>query len=227
MKRILNLIFKPGSLVRKIAAKMLMPIYRCKNSLFDLNNQEYWDRAWKKELEMSSRLKLYKLYDKVFSLVPEGCKLVDVGCGIGVFLERIKREKKCQVFGVDISKKAIETIKAKGIDGAVQKIPPLQLPTESFDVVVAIQLLEHLRKPLPAIKELLRVVKAGGWCLISVPDDCLYPRHIREHLCSFTKNEINKLIKKTKYKTELSFFPVTENDTPDIKRLLVACKKII
>lgn len=49
------------------------------------------------------------------------------------------------------------------------------LPDESFDTVLALDVLEHLRYPHRAVQEIKRIIKPGGWLYITVP--FCFPRH--------------------------------------------------
>ncbi|CAK9092896.1 unnamed protein product [Durusdinium trenchii] len=74
-------------------------------------------------------------------------KLLDVGCGPGS-ITRGFASRVSSVVGVDSSAEVIATAKAK--------------EDETFDVVFAHQLLQHLSEPLRALQEMRRVCKAGG-----------------------------------------------------------------
>jgi SAM-dependent methyltransferase len=56
----------------------------------------------------------------------------------------------------------------EGID-IVADITETGLPSESYDVVVCLQVLEHVQNPRAVCKELARLVKPGGWVAISAP----------------------------------------------------------
>ncbi|MCM8774390.1 MAG: class I SAM-dependent methyltransferase [Candidatus Omnitrophica bacterium] len=135
-----------------------------RNRLFNINTQRYWNKIWAKE---QINLNPYRFYPPAFTeiikIIPYESKVADIGCGIGILLERLRKERACQVFGVDISQEAILALKRKDIDGIVAKVPPIPLPTESFDIVTATELLEHVNNPYSVIKEMIRIVKSGGY----------------------------------------------------------------
>ena len=70
--------------------------------------------------------------------------MLDIGCGIGDLLARLRDEKKCDVYGLDISSEAIERVRSRGMHGKVAKLPSIPYPAGYFDVVTATEVLEHL-----------------------------------------------------------------------------------
>ena len=50
---------------------------------------------------------------------------------------------------------------------------PLPLDSDQFDAVISSSMLEYLSDPKPALEEMARLLKPGGWALFTVPD----PRH--------------------------------------------------
>lgn len=92
-------------------------------------------------------------------------KVLDVGCGGGVFTRGIKHYRKdLELWGVDISKKSIKYAQAVSKDTTFIYGDAYQLPFEdrSFDAIVCFDLLEHLDTPEDVLKEAHRVLKKGG-----------------------------------------------------------------
>jgi SAM-dependent methyltransferase len=84
-------------------------------------------------------------------------RLLDVGCGVKPY-EPFFRGAVAEYVGVDVANPAAE------LEGTVEEIP---VPDESFDLVLCTQTLEHAEDPARAVRELRRVVKAGGRVLAS------------------------------------------------------------
>ncbi|MDD5634071.1 MAG: class I SAM-dependent methyltransferase [Candidatus Omnitrophica bacterium] len=105
----------------------------------------------------------------------EGAKALEVGCGSSIDSHIIAEETKAEMFGIDISEKAVEV--ARELDkffdhGVVVKqgdALKLDFPDNLFDVVFSQGLLEHMPDPLAALREQLRVVRHGGVLIINVP----------------------------------------------------------
>src|SRR4030042_5267546 len=96
----------------------------------------------------------------------KGTKILDVGCGAGINLLMLGQFG--QAIGIDSSKRAVELSKKYG-KAALGDALKLPFPDESFDVLTALDLLEHLEDDRKALREWRRVLKPGGYALVSVP----------------------------------------------------------
>lgn len=97
-------------------------------------------------------------------IVP-GCKILDVGCGQGIMLDRIGASYDAEAHGVDVSFTSLNKGKAdspRGFLGVQADGTTLPFADSSFDLVTSIDLLEHIEEPWNAIDEMVRVVKPGG-----------------------------------------------------------------
>ncbi len=106
-------------------------------------------------------------------LLPElkpGMRLLDVGCGPGSITRGLAEHlAPGEVIGLDLSADTLADARrdaaARGIanlhyqEGSVYDLP---FPDASFDAVFAHQVLQHLREPDNAIREMLRVLRPGG-----------------------------------------------------------------
>lgn len=127
-------------------------------------------------------------------------KILDIGCSSGIFLKDLERLgfKKENLFGIDISEKAIENCKKNGIQNSfVMDAQKIELP-EKFDVVVASDCLEHLQDDVKAIKNWSELLNKGGIMLVFVPAfQSLWSQHdeVNMHYRRYTNKELkNKLI---------------------------------
>ncbi|HSX03830.1 MAG TPA: bifunctional 2-polyprenyl-6-hydroxyphenol methylase/3-demethylubiquinol 3-O-methyltransferase UbiG [Rhabdochlamydiaceae bacterium] len=93
------------------------------------------------------------------------CSILDIGCG-GGFLTNYLAKKGHRVSGVDLSEKSLSIAKKSDTTQSAEyflaSAYELPFPEESFDVVSAMDLLEHVEKPELVIKEASRVLKKGG-----------------------------------------------------------------
>lgn len=100
-------------------------------------------------------------------------EVLDAGAGAGRLANRLAADGHV-VVGIDQSERFVEYATAHAAAGArfqVGDITRLDFPVGSFDAVVAGEVLEHVSDDAAAIAELYRVLKPGGWCLVSVPAD--------------------------------------------------------
>lgn len=92
-------------------------------------------------------------------------RVLDVGCGVGDFVEAVKFYRPdLEVYGVDISKEAISQAKRRIKQGRFKVAEAENLPFKDnyFDAVACMDVLEHVEFPTKAIKEAKRVLTAGG-----------------------------------------------------------------
>ena len=98
-----------------------------------------------------------------------GNRVLDLGCRDGA-LTRVYVEGN-DVVGVDADREALAAAAGLGIETHWADLDqPLDFPDASFDVVVAGELLEHLRDPAPLVAEVRRVLQPGGTFVASVPN---------------------------------------------------------
>ena len=101
--------------------------------------------------------------------IENGTRVLDVGCGDGILIEYLKKEKNIDVRGLEISKDKVQKCISKGltvIEGNAE-IDLKQFPDNSFDYVVLSQTLQAFINPELVIKELLRV---GKRAIITIPN---------------------------------------------------------
>jgi len=94
--------------------------------------------------------------------------LVDVGCGIGRFLE-FARDLATDYVGVDVVRHPALAAEAKfhRVDLDREGIP---VADRSADIVAAIETIEHLESPRAFMRDLVRIAKPGGWVLVTTPN---------------------------------------------------------
>ncbi len=125
-------------------------------------------------------LSLYDTHRRVQVLIDEflpdtivaGKKVLDVGCGLGFFSRRLV-ERGAVVTACDIGTGLVErTQRYAGCDGVVADALDLRgrFGTESFDVVVSSECIEHTPDPARAIAEMMSVLRCGGYLSLSTPN---------------------------------------------------------
>ena len=107
---------------------------------------------------------------KVISdLINQDSNVLDVGCGDGILMEYLLKQKKVNIRGIEISKSKVQNCIAKGltiIEGDAEK-DLRQFPDKSFDYVVLSQTLQAFLKPEKVIDELLRI---GKQAIVTIPN---------------------------------------------------------
>ena len=95
-------------------------------------------------------------------------RILDVGCGTGANL--LLLSKYGEVEGVDVSQDALNFCRERGFQhlrlGEAEKLP---YEDESFDLVTAFDVIEHLDDDVAGLREFSRVLRKGGRVLLFVP----------------------------------------------------------
>ncbi len=107
--------------------------------------------------------------------IPQGVKLLDVGCGRGDFLNAFGAER-IYAYGVD-SPLENDLVPADMYSGGVDlEEDRLPFSDSSFDVIFTKSVLEHIHRPANILNECHRVLKPGGRIIAMVPDwkTCMY-----------------------------------------------------
>jgi SAM-dependent methyltransferase len=117
----------------------------------------------------AGRRLLFSHLIKRFGL-PPNAEILDVGTSTGSNLRLLRDLGFDHVTGVDQSPEAIRFCAEKGL-GLVRQgdIRALEFPDRRFDLVLATDIIEHVDDDLGALRELRRVLKPGGYLLLTVP----------------------------------------------------------
>ena len=105
----------------------------------------------------------------ISNLINENSQVLDVGCGDGILMEFLIKEKKVNIRGIEISKAKVQNCIAKGltiIEGNAEE-DLKQFPDKSFDYVVLSQTLQAFLNPEKVINELLRI---GKQAIVTIPN---------------------------------------------------------
>jgi 2-polyprenyl-3-methyl-5-hydroxy-6-metoxy-1,4-benzoquinol methylase len=121
-----------------------------------------------------ARLSLGRSHQRIYRIVAEalaardaGGVLADVGCGTGeLWLALRGRFRRC--IGVD-------AVRYEGLPPDVEFHAAdleagLPLPDASVDAAAAVEVIEHLENPRAFVRELARIVRPGGWVVVTTPN---------------------------------------------------------
>lgn len=137
--------------------------------------------------------------------------VLEVGCGAGYSMEHIKNSfhSKTSFTACDIDPELVDLTKAKNPEVSCDVASIYELPYEnkSYDLVLCLEVLEHLDNPELALSELARVTK--GHIVISTPNEpmwrmlnCLRLKYIKDfgntpgHINHWSSQELKKLVSK-------------------------------
>ncbi|MCE1235595.1 MAG: methionine biosynthesis protein MetW [Hyphomicrobiales bacterium] len=105
----------------------------------------------------------------VGDLVPEGARVLDVGCGDGALLEWLEAAKHIDGHGIELSQAGVNASVARGLS-VIQGDADADLrtyPDGGFDLVILSQTLQATNRPRHVLEELLRI---GRRAIVSIPN---------------------------------------------------------
>jgi ubiquinone/menaquinone biosynthesis C-methylase UbiE len=111
---------------------------------------------------------------ELYQSIPAYCAL-EVGCGEGELARHLLRLRPASLVATDVSPKILAEAARRGNDGLrflAHSVTALGFADDSFDLVLACEVLEHLADPLAALDEICRVSRR--YVIISVPREPLW-----------------------------------------------------
>jgi 2-polyprenyl-3-methyl-5-hydroxy-6-metoxy-1,4-benzoquinol methylase len=129
-------------------------------------------------------------------------KILEVGCGQGVLLERLSQHH--DVWGLEFNIEAARGGEARGLRIFPTTVEAFRANNQqlTFDVVAFFQVLEHLEDPEAFLNQITKLLNPGGCVFLSIPNPercrpmlereiCDYPPH---HLTRFSKKGVMRLL---------------------------------
>ena len=170
------------------------PLHRLlKYGTLDATSKKYWDAVWRDEGPST-----WRTYPNLFEIINRAIlphsHVLDIGCGPGILLNRLRLDHSCKCIGLDLSSVAMGFLNQVGIPSVVAQLPDIPFQSASFDAVVATEVLEHLEDPASTLQQMKRVTRAGGLIICSVPNECLTTEECDEHLHNFDPDSFAALV---------------------------------
>jgi len=111
--------------------------------------------------------------DEMLQFIPKGSlKILEVGCGEGIFASSVKKNMKAEVWGVELSQEA-----AKKAEQVIDKVICADfttvinsLPAHNFDCIVFNDVLEHIPDPFTLLEKIKVLLKENGCIVSSIPN---------------------------------------------------------
>lgn len=156
----------------------LIKIYQCPDTKFRFyypfveGNESFYDSLQKLDIYYLD----WKWENEIaLNFIADNSKVLDVGCGEGCFLDRIKQVKNCDVTGLESNQNAIDSCKSKGISALKISIQEFSKENvEKFDVVCLFQVLEHIVNVKDFLDSITKVMKKDSTLIIGVPNNKPY-----------------------------------------------------
>lgn len=184
-----------------------MPINR---ELLKRYDKEYFFYELENEISFFN-LMLLGLKDIGFSSLKfpntDKTQFLDIGCATGKLLEYLRDEKGLSVYGVEVCGESVEygreNRNLRIFHGTLQQAG---FPGEIFDVVHASHVIEHIGDPAAFMEEIRRILKPGGYAIISTPNidgfqskifNERWRSAIPDHMVLFSKRTLARLFNHT------------------------------
>lgn len=117
------------------------------------------------------------LQHAIAELVPRGARVLDLGCGDGAMLDYLQRERGCSGYGVELDDANVLACIKRGVNAIQLNLEEGLAIFEdaSFDVVLQIDTLQHLRNAEVMLRETARVGRIG---IVAFPNFAHWPNRL-------------------------------------------------
>lgn len=154
--------------------------------------------------------------------LPDGAKVLELGCATGWFLNDLHKNH-WDLYGVELSKTSATYAREElGLNVFCGTLEGACFPSNYFDAIFAWHVIEHLPNPLGTLKEMNRVLKKDGYFVFSAPNvGCWefyvfkskwYALDLPRHLFHFSVKSINKVLKAGNFRLEKVFYQKNINN---------------
>jgi len=118
-----------------------------------------------------------KALSLIAGLVPRGSRVLDLGCGSGELLALLRKERDCSGYGIEIDPDHIGTCVRRGVPIIQRNLEEglAMFKDGSFDVVLQVDTLQHIRHTVQMLAETVRVGRIG---IIAFPNFAHWPHRL-------------------------------------------------
>ncbi len=114
----------------------------------------------------------------IAELVPQGSRVLDLGCGDGELLAHLRDRRGCSGYGIEIADANVLSCRQRGVNVIQLNLEEglALFEDQSFDVVLQLDTLQHLRNTEKMLRETARVGRIG---IVSFPNFAHWPNRLR------------------------------------------------
>jgi len=119
-----------------------------------------------------------KVMELIAELVPQGSRVLDLGCGNGALLAHLRDTRQCNGYGIEIDDANVLACTQRGVNVIQLNLEDglAIFEDQSFDVVLQLDTMQHLRHTERLLRETARVGRVG---VISFPNFAHWPNRLR------------------------------------------------
>ncbi len=113
----------------------------------------------------------------IAELVPPGSRVLDLGCGNGELLAHLRDQRRCSGYGIEIADANVLACEQRGVNVIQLNLEEglALFEDRSFDVVLQLDTLQHLRNTEKMLRETARVGRIG---IVSFPNFAHWPNRL-------------------------------------------------
>ncbi|MDE2594344.1 MAG: methionine biosynthesis protein MetW [Burkholderiales bacterium] len=117
------------------------------------------------------------LHEVIAQMVPTGSRVLDLGCGNGALLAHLRDQRQCTGYGIELDDSKVLECVRRGVNVIQRNLEEgLSLfEDNSFDVVLQLDTLQHLRNTEAMLRETARVGRTG---VVSFPNFAHWPHRL-------------------------------------------------
>lgn len=115
------------------------------------------------------KYKVFKNWIKRYFPKDKKIKLLEVGCGQGDLLKNVRNDSRYEAIGLDFSETRIAYAQSLGLDARLGDIQTQKFDDNSFDLVVALHVIEHVHDLHSTLREIRKVLAPGGYFFAVCP----------------------------------------------------------
>jgi 2-polyprenyl-3-methyl-5-hydroxy-6-metoxy-1,4-benzoquinol methylase len=114
-------------------------------------------------------IKRYHEILDVFEAARKTNRILDVGCGIGYFLD-VAKSRGWEVYGTEYTDSAVTICEGKGITMHAGALNPQNYALECFDVITSFEVIEHINTPNEEMAHIYSLLRKGGYFYVTTPN---------------------------------------------------------
>lgn len=187
-----------------------------------------------------SKIECSNCYVRNFVSSLRNKKILDIGCGMGIFLE-VAQARGYETKGIDINKNVLHLASSSVRDNILITDINLFEAKEKFDIITMWYVLEHLPNPEEVIEKVWSMLKYGGIFAVSTPNgygatarfkpSWYYSIVPEDHIFEFNPKSLSILLTRNKFKVvkvvNTGFHPERITNIPVLKNLVGVYQRLI
>lgn len=189
----------------------------------NINTENYWNDVYKKEISKNIHRTEKERFEKVGKLIENDSLVVDIGCGTGELIKYLFHlKRRCVFSGIDFSEVAINDARKERPNCRFIADDAMNISKyySEVDYAISFETIEHLTESQLFVNEVYKILRKGGYFIISTPYDNLIAGE--EHINSFVFRDMVEFFE---YKNGWEI--VSLNRYSDkLKNMFVVAKKI-